>query len=134
MPHASFRKVLHTLLYVLITGRRWCDVPHGPQWGSKSATHRWLRRWQFDSTLAARQARILGIAEARGVMRWDYSAVDGAFSPGKGGSEGVALGGKGQGILIHSLTAWGGMPWANRTTPANARCGQGPPRETGLPP
>jgi hypothetical protein len=38
--------------------------------------------------------------------------------PGKGGGEGVARGGKGTGILIHSLTEGGGMPLANRTTPA----------------
>jgi DDE family transposase len=41
------------------------------------------------------------------------------FPPGKGGGEGVARGGKGKGILIHSLTEGNGMPWANRTTPAN---------------
>ena len=38
--------------------------------------------------------------------------------PGKGGGEGVAHGGKGKGILIHSLTEGRGMPLANRTTPA----------------
>ena len=42
------------------------------------------------------------------------------FPPGKGGGEGVARGGKGKGILIHSLPEGGGMPLANRTTPANA--------------
>src|SRR2546421_8917898 len=41
------------------------------------------------------------------------------FPPGKGGGEGVAHGGKGKGILIHSLTEGRGMPLANRTTPAN---------------
>src|SRR5262245_23152732 len=41
------------------------------------------------------------------------------FPPGKGGGEGVARGGKGKGILSHSLTDGGGMPLANRTTPAN---------------
>ena len=41
------------------------------------------------------------------------------FPPGTGGGEGVAHGGKGQGILIHSLTEGNGMPLANRTTPAN---------------
>ena len=40
------------------------------------------------------------------------------FPPGKGGGEGVAHGGKGKGILIHSLTDGGGMPLANGTTPA----------------
>ena len=84
MPHAPFRKVLNTLLYVLITGCRWCDVPRGPQWVSKSATHRWLKRWQSDGTLAAIQARILGVAEERGMICWAYGAVDGAFSPWQG--------------------------------------------------
>src|ERR687883_503753 len=41
------------------------------------------------------------------------------FPPGKGGGEGVARGGKGQGLLIHSLTEGNGMPLANRTPPAN---------------
>jgi hypothetical protein len=78
-----------------------------------------LLRWQADGTLVAMQARILGVAEERGMIRWEYGAIDGAFSPGKGGGEGVAHGGKGKGILIHSLTEGGGLPLANRTTPAN---------------
>ena len=41
------------------------------------------------------------------------------FPPGKGGGEGIARGGKGKGILIHSLTEGHGMPLAHRTTPAN---------------
>jgi transposase len=84
MPHAPFRTVLHTLLYVLITGCRWCDIPRGPQWASKSATHRWFQRWQADGTLAAVQARMLGVAEERGMIQWEYGAIAGAFSPGKG--------------------------------------------------
>jgi len=84
MPHAPFRKIINTLLYILITGCRWCDIPRGPQWASKSSTHRWLQRWQADRTLAAMQARILGLAEAQGMIRWDYGAVDGAFSPWEG--------------------------------------------------
>jgi hypothetical protein len=39
--------------------------------------------------------------------------------PGQGGGEGVARGGKGQGILIHTLTEAAGRPVANCTTPAN---------------
>jgi len=88
MPHVPFRQVLNTLLYILITGCRWCDVPRGPQWASKSATHRWLRRWQADGTLAAMQARILGVAEEQGLIRWEYGAVDGAFSPWQGWGRG----------------------------------------------
>ena len=88
MPHVPFRQVLNTLLYILLTGCRWCDVPRGPQWASKSATHRWLQRWQADGTLAAMQARILGVAEEKGMIRWEYGAVDGAFSPWQGWGRG----------------------------------------------
>jgi transposase len=143
MPHAPFRKILQTLLYILITGCRWCEAPCGPQWTSKSATHRWLQRWQADGTLAAMQARMLGSAEERGMMHWEYGVVGGAFAPWQGEGEGVAHGGKGKGILLHSLTEAQGMPLAKRITPANederaqspaaARCSEAPYRQTGSP-
>jgi transposase len=97
MPHTPFRQVINTLLYILITGCRWCDLPHGPQWASKSAAHRWLQRWQGDGTLAAMQARLLGLAEERGIIQWQYGGVDGSFSPWQGGRCGNRLWPKRQG-------------------------------------
>jgi transposase len=88
MPSAPLRNILNSLLYVLITGCRWCDIPHGKQWASKSATHRWLKRWQSDGTLADIQAKTLGIAEDRGMIQWQYGAVDGSFSPWQGRGRG----------------------------------------------
>src|SRR5438045_9055895 len=84
MPHVPFRKILHTLLYVLMTGYRWCDVPRGPPWASKSATHRWLQRWQADGTFAPLPARMLRGAEESGRICWEDWAVDGACSPRQG--------------------------------------------------
>jgi transposase len=81
MPRTPFRKVVNIWLDVLSTGWRWGDLPRGPQWASKRAAHRWLQRWHVDGTRAAMQARLLGIAEAHGRMRWPYGAVDGACSP-----------------------------------------------------
>ena len=63
MPHTPFRHVLNTLLYILISGCRWCDIPQGKHWASKSSAHRWLKRWQEDGTLERLQSRILGIAQ-----------------------------------------------------------------------
>jgi transposase len=97
MLHAPLRKILNTLLYILLTGCRGCDVPCGPQWASKSATHRWWQRWQADGTLAASPARILGRAEERGRMRWEYGALDGACSPWEGGRRGRRPRGQGHG-------------------------------------
>src|SRR5437763_15745840 len=76
MPHVPLRKLVNTLLSILITGCRWCDVACGPQCASKSATHRWLQRWHGDGTVAAVHARILGIAEERGLLLWDYGPVN----------------------------------------------------------
>jgi hypothetical protein len=58
-------------------------VPRGEIWASKSSGHRWLKRWQTDGTLERVQARILGIAEERGLINWSYGAgaVDGPVSP-----------------------------------------------------
>ena len=81
MPHTPFRQVVNTLLYVFMTGGRWCDLPRGPQWASKRAAHRWLPRWQADGTLAAMPARLLGLAEERGLIQWPYGGVEGSFSP-----------------------------------------------------
>jgi hypothetical protein len=81
MPATPFRKGVNTILYLLLTGCRWCDRPRGPQWASKRAAQRWLQRWQVDGTLAAMYARRLGIAEEPGMMQWPYGAVDGSFAP-----------------------------------------------------
>jgi transposase len=81
LPQTPFRKIVNTLLSVFITGCRWCDLPRGPQWASKSAAHRWLQRWQADGTLVAMEARLLGLAEERGMLQWPYGGVDGSCSP-----------------------------------------------------
>ena len=83
MPPVPFRYVLNSLLYMLITGCRWCDLPGGSIWASKSSAHRWLKRWQQDGTLEQLQGRILGIAQNKGMINWNYGAVDGSFSPWK---------------------------------------------------
>ncbi len=59
------------------------------------------------------------MAEEKGMIDWKYGAVDGSFSPGKGGGEGVGYGYKGKGILIHSITDANGMPLVTSTTPVN---------------
>jgi transposase len=84
MPHAPFRTVVNTLLYVLITGCRWCDIPSQEQWASKSSAHRWLQRWEKEGRLELLQQRILNLAQEKGLIGWEYGAVDGSFSPWKG--------------------------------------------------
>jgi transposase len=82
------RRVLNSLLYVLITGCRWCDLPRGARWASKSTAHRMLKRFSEDGTLDRLKARILGIAEERGLIGWEYGSIDGSFSPWEGRGSG----------------------------------------------
>ena len=84
MPHSSFRYVLNTLLYILIRGCCWCDVPKGEIWASNSCAHRWLKRWYLDGRLEPLQAGILGIGQEKGLINWSYGVVERSFSRWKG--------------------------------------------------
>lgn len=83
-PHTPWRKVCNTILWVLINGGRWIDAPIGPQWGSKSASHRWLGVWQEDGTLNKILSALLEVADLEGMIDWDRLAADGFFFSGQG--------------------------------------------------
>jgi hypothetical protein len=85
MPHAPYRHVLNSFLYILITGYLWCDLPRGEIWASKSSSHRWLKRSRNDKTFEYIQARIkrdalgnhlrsrsvsVGVAAPEGLGEW----------------------------------------------------------------
>ena len=81
MPHAPFRCVLNSILYVLITGCRWCDLPDNKSvFAPKSSSHRWLVRWQEDGTLARIERGLIAMAELAGKIDWSRASVDGSFS------------------------------------------------------
>lgn len=81
MPHAPFRCVLNSILYILITGSRWCDVPKQAYiFASKSSSHRWLMRWQKEGTLNRIERGMVAMADLCGQIDWDRVSVDGSFS------------------------------------------------------
>lgn len=84
-PHAPWRGVCNTILWVLITGSRWCDVPKGDQWSSRASGHRWLGRWQDDGTLDRILRALIEAAELKGLIDWERLAGDGFFSQRKRG-------------------------------------------------
>ena len=83
MPGSHPRKVMNAPLYILIVGRRRCDLPKGRQRASKSSSHRRLKIWSSDGTIDELKARILGAAQNEGLIDWKSGAVDGSFSPGE---------------------------------------------------
>ncbi len=118
-PPAPFRKVLNTIIYVLITGCRWCDIPVGFEWGKRSTSHRWLGIWLSDGTLEKIKSRLLGVAHLSGKIDWTNGSIDGSFVAGKGGGESVDRGFKGKGVTIHALVDGKGNPIAVTCTGAS---------------
>ena len=82
VPRADFRKIWNSILFVLVRGCRWVDIPKDPAlYCSKSTTHRWLVILQkahvFDKVLSGLLQA--GIAEKK--IDLDQIAIDGSFSP-----------------------------------------------------
>lgn len=84
MPAVPRRHVINSLLHMLITGCRWCDLPREEGFAARSSSHRWLKRWEKEGLLDDLQKRLLNLAQEKGLVGWDYGAIDGSFSPWKG--------------------------------------------------
>ena len=84
-PPTPMRYIINSLLYILMTGCRWCDLPRGKPWSSKSVAHRALQKWSKEGTLEEIKAKVLGLAENQGQIDWSGASVDGSFSPWEGG-------------------------------------------------
>jgi transposase len=91
-PRAEARKTLNSILFILFTGARWCDLPDGPIWGKRSTSHRWLKIWSPDGTLERVWQHVLNQAHADGLSDWSAAWVDGSFSPWQGRRTGSRAG------------------------------------------
>lgn len=80
-PSPDLRRVLNTILYIEITGCRWCDVPVGEQWAKRSTAHEWLGHLQKSGTWERVKDGILCMADLANLIDWEKGAVDGSFSP-----------------------------------------------------
>jgi len=85
MPHADFRCVLNSILWILLTGARWKDLPKASIFASKSSSHRWLKRWKENGVLNEILLHLLKRANAKGLIDCHRLLVDGSFSPCKDG-------------------------------------------------
>lgn len=81
---SNSRAVLNTILYVLFSGCRWCDVPVKEGFAKRSTAHDRLGKWSKDGVLEKIKHRLLELAQLNGVINWERGSVDGSFSPGQG--------------------------------------------------
>lgn len=80
-PPAPSRLIVNSILYILITGSRWCDLPEGENFAARSTAHRWLQRWAEDGTWDRFMRAVLSMAEIERAIDWSAASVDGSFSP-----------------------------------------------------
>jgi len=102
-PRSIFRYVLNAILYVLITGCRWCDIPRKRNFAKRSTAHKWLGIWQKNGTFARTLRALQFEGNVLGIIDWDRGSIDGSFVAGKGGGEEVDYGFKGKGVTLHAL-------------------------------
>jgi transposase len=82
MPRADLRKTLNSVLYILINGCRWADLPRNTDiYTSKSSAHRALQRWKEDGTLEIMKRHILVLSDYKRKINWGHASIDGSFSP-----------------------------------------------------
>jgi len=79
-PNPDFKKVLNSIMYVGITGCRWCDIPTGSQWGKRSTAHKWLGELEKLGVWEEVKSVLLNTAGAKSLIDWKKGAIDGSFS------------------------------------------------------
>lgn len=83
-PRADDRKTLNAILYVLITGCRWNDLPK--EYGNFMTAWRRLKRWMEDGTLLKIWRHLLADLDAAGQINWSRCALDGSYVRAKKGA------------------------------------------------
>lgn len=119
MPPVNPRYALNSIVYVLKTGCRWCDLPVGEIWASKSSAHRWMKRWLEEGVLDKLLKGLIEEAHLKDLLKISRLSIDGSFAAGKGGGKEVDYGYKGKGVLTHLLVEGNGLPLAKTVTAAN---------------
>lgn len=75
----SPKKVMNTILWILITGARWIDAPSGARWAPRSTAHEWLGKWQQEGVLERVLNLLLEKAETLKLTGFDRVKIDGFF-------------------------------------------------------
>ena len=93
-PRVDDRRCLNAILYVLITGCRWNDLPK--EYGHDTTAWRRLRQWARDGTLLRLWRHLLRELDVGGQIDWKRCAIDGSYVKAKKGATKSAARGPGK--------------------------------------
>jgi transposase len=107
-PRADVRCTVEGILYVLITGCRWQDLPR--EYGAPTTVWRRLKRWGEAGIWERIWRAALAILDAHGKLDWSMAFLDGSFVPAKKGGEHAGLTRKGKGTKWMLVVDGNGLP------------------------
>src|SRR5215831_15853150 len=107
-PRADDRRTIEGILYVLITGCRWQDLPR--EYGSPTTAWRRLKRWGEEGVWECIWRATLAALDRHGRLDWSIVFLDGSFVPAKRGGEQVGLTRKGKGTKWMLAVDGNGLP------------------------
>jgi transposase len=84
-PQADDRRTIEDILYVLITGCRWQDLPH--EYGALTTVWRRLKRWDEAGLWEQIWRAALAVLDEQGKLDWSIAFLDGSFVPAKNGGD-----------------------------------------------
>jgi transposase len=116
-PRANDRRTIEGILYILITGCRWQDLPR--EYGAPTTVWRRLKRWGEEGVWERIWRAALAGLDVHGRLDWSIAFLDGSFVPAKKGGEKVGLTRKGKGMKWMLVVDGNGLPLGFHLDSAN---------------
>jgi transposase len=116
-PRADDRRTIDGIIYVLITGCRWQDLPR--EYGAPTTVWRRLRRWGEAGVWERVWRAALAALDQQGKLDWSMAFLDGSFAPAKKGGDRVGLTKKGKGTKWMLIIDGNGLPLGFHLDSAN---------------
>ncbi len=107
-PRADDRRTIEGILYILITGCRWQDLPR--EYGAPTTVWRRLKQWSEAGVWGRIWGAALAALARRGGLDWTMAFLDGSFAPAKKGGDKVGLTKKGKGTKWMLVIDGNGLP------------------------
>jgi transposase len=116
-PRANDRRTIEGILYILITGCRWQDLPR--EYGAPTTAWRGLKHWGELGVWERIWRAALIQLDRVGQLDWSMAFLDGSFVPAKTGGVGVGLTRKGKGAKWMLVVDGHGVPLGFHLASAN---------------
>jgi transposase len=116
-PRADDRRTIEGILYILITGCRWQDLPR--EYGAPTTVWRRLKRWGEAGIWERIWRAALAALGQQDQLDWSMAFLDGSFVPAKKGGDKVGLTKKGKGTKWMLVVDGNGLPLGFHLDSAN---------------